>query len=115
MATTEDTSSEKSSSETPGVEEIQADIEKTRAELGETIEALEAKLDVKTRARNKAAQVKEQAATGIGDVQAYAGDLTSRAKILATDDQGGPAQAVLIGAVAALTLLGALVVWRQRR
>ena len=41
--------------------ELREDIERTRQELGETVEALAAKTDVKTRARKKVGQAKEQA------------------------------------------------------
>ena len=43
-------------------EELREDIERTRQELGETVEALAAKADVKGQARQKASQIKEQAA-----------------------------------------------------
>ena len=42
-----------------GIDDIQADIEHTRKELGETIEALSAKADVKGRAKKKAADTKD--------------------------------------------------------
>jgi hypothetical protein len=41
------------------IDDIQTDIEQTRKELGETVEALSAKMDVKQRARDKAAETKE--------------------------------------------------------
>ncbi|MBO1334518.1 DUF3618 domain-containing protein [Streptomyces sp. VRA16 Mangrove soil] len=41
-------------------EELRAQIERTRADLGDTVEALAAKADVKGRAKDKAAQVKDQ-------------------------------------------------------
>ncbi|MFF0742763.1 DUF3618 domain-containing protein [Streptomyces sp. NPDC004111] len=49
-------------------EELRERIEQTRAELGETVQALAARADVKARAQEKAAEVKEQA-----------GELTTRA------------------------------------
>jgi hypothetical protein len=76
-----------SSTPAPGREALVADIEATRADLGQTVDALSRKLDVKSRARAKAtetvAQVRREPAV--------------------------PA-AVLAGAV----LLVALVVWRRR-
>ena len=42
------------------IDELQNDIEQTRKELGETVEALTAKLDVKERAKEKVAETKEQ-------------------------------------------------------
>jgi hypothetical protein len=53
-----------------GPEELRAQVEQTRQELGETVEALAAKTDVKARAQQKAAAVKEQA----GHVAAQARD-----------------------------------------
>lgn len=41
------------------VDEIQTDIAQTRKELGETVEALSAKMDVKQRTKDKAAETKE--------------------------------------------------------
>ena len=41
------------------IDEIQTDIEQTRKELGETVEALTAKMDVKQRTKDKAAETKE--------------------------------------------------------
>jgi hypothetical protein len=40
-------------------EEIRADIEQTRAEVGDTVEALAAKTDVKARAQERVEEVKE--------------------------------------------------------
>ena len=42
-----------------GIDELQADIERTRAELGETVGALSDKLDVKGRAQQKVADTKK--------------------------------------------------------
>jgi hypothetical protein len=42
-----------------GIDELQADIEKTRAELGETVGALSNKLDVKGRAQQTVTEAKE--------------------------------------------------------
>ncbi|MEU7581696.1 DUF3618 domain-containing protein [Streptomyces sp. NPDC041068] len=43
-----------------GPEELREQVEQTRSELGETIEALAAKADVKARVKDKAAQVRQQ-------------------------------------------------------
>lgn len=42
-----------------GVDELKADIEKTRAELGETVGALSDKMDVKARTQEKVHDVSE--------------------------------------------------------
>jgi hypothetical protein len=41
-----------------GIDDIEADIERTRRELGQTVGALSAKLDVKARATDKARQLR---------------------------------------------------------
>ena len=42
-----------------GIDDLQTDIDQTRKELGETVEALTAKMDVKQRTKDKAAETKE--------------------------------------------------------
>ena len=42
-----------------GIDELQTDIEQTRKELGQTVEDLSAKLDVKQRTKDKAAETKD--------------------------------------------------------
>ena len=44
-----------------GIEELQADIERTRGELGETVAALSDKMDVKTRTQNRIHEVADNA------------------------------------------------------
>jgi ElaB/YqjD/DUF883 family membrane-anchored ribosome-binding protein len=44
-----------------GIDELQADIDRTRQELGETVSALSAKVDVKARVHEKVAETKEVA------------------------------------------------------
>src|SRR4051794_14964520 len=73
-------------------EAIRADIERTRENLAETVDALHAKLDVKTRAKNKVVQAKNSATT--------------------TD--GKPRPEVIAVAVAALVVVAGLVWWRRR-
>lgn len=46
--------------------EIEADIERQRDELASTVDALQAKLDVKTRAQHKAAEVRDRVTTADG-------------------------------------------------
>ena len=99
----------------PSVDEIQADIDQTRAELGDTIEALTAKLDVKARAKHKVGEVRDQAMTGVGTAQDRATDLAGRARDAATDEQGKVRPAVPVGAIAVLLVVVVAVVWRRRR
>jgi MYXO-CTERM domain-containing protein len=70
---------------------IRADIERTRENLAETVDALHAKLDVKAQATAKVAQLKGQATTGTGK----------------------PRPEIVVGAVVAALLVVGLV-WRRR-
>ena len=73
-------------------EAIRADIERTREELAETVDALHAKLDVRTRAKDKVIAAKDSATT----------------------DTGKPRPEVVGATVAALVLVAGLVWWRRR-
>jgi hypothetical protein len=70
---------------------IKADIERTRENLAETVDALHARLDVKTQARAKVARVKDQATT----------------------DAGKPRPEVVVGAVGIVLLVAGLIWWRR--
>jgi hypothetical protein len=70
---------------------IREDIERTREELAETVDALHAKLDVKTQAKERVARVKDQATT----------------------DTGRPRPEVVAGVVGAVLLVAGLVWWRK--
>lgn len=83
------TSSTPTTSTDPDV--IREDIERTREDLAGTVDALHAKLDVKS-------QVKARFA---------------RAKDSATTDSGKPRPEVVAGAVGALLLAAGLVRWRR--
>jgi hypothetical protein len=85
-----------------GIDDIQADIERTRKELGDTVGALSAKLDVKERAKDKAAETKERVvdrAHTVGRVATH--DPKVKVPLIA---------ALVVGALA----IG-VVVWRRRR
>jgi hypothetical protein len=71
---------------------IRADIEQTRADLAETVDALHAKLDVKAQAKAKVAGVKDSVTT----------------------DTGKPRPQVLAAAAGALVLVAVVVWWRRR-
>ena len=73
-------------------EQIREEIERTRADLAGTVDALHAKLDVKSRALARAGQVKHRATTGAGR----------------------PRPEVLVGAAGVLLLVAGLVWWRRR-
>jgi hypothetical protein len=76
-----------------GPEQIEADIARQRDELASTVDALQARLDVKARAKHKADDLRDRATT----------------------DQGRPRPEVIAGAAAALALVTGLVLLRLRR
>jgi hypothetical protein len=85
-----------------GIDDIEADIEQTRNELGQTVEALSSKLNVKERAKEKAAETRDTVADKVDTARHAAADNPKRTV---------PVMAVvLIGALAV-----GIVVWRRRR
>lgn len=95
--------------------EIQADIERTRADLGSTVEALSGKLDVKAQAQHKVQDVSHRAAEQAKAVQARGGRVLDRARDAATDDEGAVAPAVVVGAGVLAMALVVLLIWGSRR
>ena len=114
MTTTPD---DKSTDQKPDIEGLQADIEQTREQLGATVEALTAKLDVKSRTKARLNTTKEQAAVKVGQGRAKAVDLTHSARHAATTDDGTPTTPVLagVGVAAAALVLVTVLIWRKRR
>ncbi|MDT5068312.1 MAG: hypothetical protein QOK02_4467 [Mycobacterium sp.] len=80
-----------------GIDELQADIERTRERLGETVSALADKADVKGRVQDKAAETKEA--------------VVQRGRELSTKTKAHPVLPIVVGVVAAL----GVVVWLRRR
>src|SRR3954470_18125055 len=115
-------------------EQLRSEIEDTREGLGDTVEALAAKTDVKARARDKADELKRTATTKKDDLLAKAKRATSGDDGSATPDDGvaageaggsgGGAAAVVqqlkdtaqrnpVQAAAAGAFLGGLLIGRQ--
>jgi ElaB/YqjD/DUF883 family membrane-anchored ribosome-binding protein len=65
-----------SGEKTPEPEEIQWEIDQTREELGDTVEALARKADVKGRAKKKAAATQETLKAKVGEVQERVSEAT---------------------------------------
>lgn len=82
------------------IDEIQADVEQTRNELGQTVEALADKLDVKERAKDKVAETKEQA--------------VAKADALRHSATDNPQRSVPVAAVVLIAVAVGIVVWRRR-
>ncbi|MFJ2027107.1 DUF3618 domain-containing protein [Streptomyces sp. NPDC087897] len=58
---------------TPTPEELREQVERTRDELGQTVEALAGKADVKAQVKEKTAAVKEQAASASAQIREKSG------------------------------------------
>lgn len=91
------------------VQAIEADIVRTRADLADTVDQLTAKLDVKTRTKERVHETGDQVArTVVGKVHA----LRDRA----TDDDGRPTRMALgAGGAVVVVAVVTLVVWRRAR
>ena len=95
-----------------GIDEIQEDIEKTRKELGQTVEDLSAKLDVKQRTKDKAAETKQRAAEKATETKQAVVE-KAHAVQHATIDDG---RAKITVPVAAAAVVGAVaLMWFLRR
>ena len=95
-------------------EEIEADIEATREELGDTVEALAAKSDVKGRAKAKVEETKEtisEKVSGIGDSarQAAPESASAGAQQAAAVVKENPEYARLGGAFVAGLIAGIII------
>lgn len=96
------------------VDEIQADIEATRSELGDTVEALSAKLDVKEQAKQKVEHTKDLIAEKAQTVRSKGSEVGSRVADVATNDVGSVRPAVPLAAVALLGVIVGVVIWKRR-
>jgi hypothetical protein len=109
-----------------GADELRAEIETTRQDLGETLETLAAKTDVKARAKSavddKVAKTKSAVEDKVTQTKDAAGDMISTVKDKAGDAlEAVPPKARKQLPVAALAALGAAIagivyrVWKHRR
>ena len=92
-------------------DELMAEIERTRVELGDTVDALAAKADVKARAQQRAAEVSGQLKGRVGEVKA---GLTSRAGQLKGELAGKAGQTRQAVTERGKTVLGASQPTAQR-
>ena len=84
-------------------EEIQANIEQQREQLAGTLDALTAKLDVKSHAQAK-----------VADARATTRARLTQARAHATTESGGPRPELLVFAGTVVVVTVALVWWRRR-
>ena len=90
-----------------GPEEIRADIEQTREELGDTVEALAAKTDVKARSRAKVDDAKDQAKAKVDEAKQRALSKLDAAKARVNASHGDPAPPAPGGAYVSTGVPGA--------
>jgi hypothetical protein len=93
--------------------EIEKDIERTRDELGDTVNALSHKLDVKGRVQDKAAETKDHVVDRARDTKAAAVHKASDAVAAVTD--GRHAVRPIIALTAAVAAVAGIVIWQRRR
>jgi len=123
----QDMSEKNGSAKKPDVAALRAEIKQTRAELGETVQALAAKADVKARAKEQVEQTKQkvraqavEAGEKVRDVAYLATDRVRHAAATARENETGeqlrrnplPLVAVLVGVAA---MVGVILVVRGRR
>lgn len=95
--------------------EVEADIARTREELGETVDALTDKLNVKAQARNKTREMTDQAGQRLHAAQAHGSQALAQLKDRATDERGQLKPAVPAAAAALAVTVTAVVIWRRRK
>jgi hypothetical protein len=97
------------------VDEIEADIEATRRALGQTVEAVSAKLDVKQRVGDKVHDAKSLVVEKAQALQAKGSDIGSQARRAATDDKGSVRPIVPVAAFAVVAVIIGILLWKRRR
>ncbi|MCT7659596.1 DUF3618 domain-containing protein [Mycobacterium deserti] len=94
------------------IDDIEADIEQTRTELGETVQALQDKLDVKGRATDKATETKQAVVEKAAETKQAVVEKADTIKHAATDN---PKRSVPVAAVVLIALAVGVLIWRRRR
>jgi hypothetical protein len=94
--------------------EIQQEIERTRERLGDTVDELAAKADIKARSRAKAAEIKaraqERATEVSGRVKNKTADVSGRVKGSQAVQRRWP-----LAVAAGVLVIGSAVIWRRRK
>lgn len=96
-------------------EEIVADIERTRGELGDTVDALSQKLDLKAQAGQQVQAARAGATEKLHQARDAGTEALGRVREVATDDDGAPTPVAGAIAAAVVALLVGVLVWRRRR
>ncbi len=90
--------------------EIEFQIEQTRERLGETVEELAARADMKARARARASEMKARAAQVSGRVKDRTVEVSGRVRQHPAAQRRWP-----LAVAAGLVVAGSAVIWRRRR
>ena len=80
--------------------ELEADIARTREDLADTVDQLSAKLDVKTRIRNRAAEAKDAATVQVQSARQHLVDVDGKPRPTTLGVGGG-----VLAAIAAVVLV----------
>jgi len=96
-------------------DQVRAEIAATREELGETVDALSAKLDVKARVEEKKTAAQETVKAKVNEGVDVAKTQAHRLQEAATDEQGKPTPPAIGAAAGAGFLLVLLLLLRRRR
>jgi hypothetical protein len=91
--------------------EIQQEIDRTRERLGETVDELAAKADVKARTQAKAAEMKAKAQGKATEMKAKATEVSGQVRRSPVVQRRWPVAA----AAASIVLVGSLLAWRRRK
>jgi regulator of protease activity HflC (stomatin/prohibitin superfamily) len=103
--------------------EIQQEIDRTRERLGETVDELAAKADVKARTQAKAAEMKAKAQGKATEMKAKAQGKATEMKAKATEVSGQVRRSPVVQrrwpvaaeVAASIVLVGSLLAWRRRK
>jgi hypothetical protein len=95
--------------------EIEAHIERTRQELGDTVDALSAKLDVKSRVLEQVGETKERVAGEFHAARQRLGEAAARGQDALTTERGDVKRLVPVaGAVAVVVVVAVTLILRRR-
>jgi len=97
------------------IDSLQADVEETRRDLAQTVDALGTKLDVKARTRQRLETSRQHAAERLESARSRARSLTDTVRDSATDEDGEVRREVLVTTGMLAVSLTALVVLGVRR
>ena len=94
---------------------IREQIEQTRERMGDTVDALSAKLDVKSRVEEKRAEVTETVKEKANEGVVAAKQTVAKVQDAATDEQGKPTPPAVGAAAGAGFLFVLILILRRRR